>query len=63
MTKMCQGLSVTRSLLKIVGHWVKVGKNWGSFGEIKRKKSRVFLVAHGTKPKVECPLGLNPGTL
>ena len=29
MTKMCQGLLVTRSLLKIEGHWVKVGKNGG----------------------------------
>ena len=27
MTKMCQGFSVTRSLLKIGGQWVKVGKN------------------------------------
>ena len=34
MTKMCQGLSVIRSLLKIGG-------------EKREKKSRVFLVAHG----------------
>ena len=39
MTKMCQGLSaVTRSLLKIGGHWVKVGKNGESFGESEGKK-------------------------
>ena len=44
---MCQGLSVTRSLLKIGGHWVKVGKNGGLSVKVSKKKSRVFLVAHG----------------
>ena len=48
MTKiMCQGLSVTRSLSKIGGHWETVGKNGGLPVKVS-KKSRVFLVAHGT---------------
>ena len=37
MTKMCQGLLVTRSLLKIGGLWLKLVK-MGSFGESERKK-------------------------
>ena len=44
---MCQGLSVTRNLLKIGGHWVKVGKS-GGLSVKASEKSRVFLVAHGT---------------
>ena len=47
VSKMCQGLLVTRSLLKIGGHWVKVGKNGGLSVKVS-KKSRVFLVAHCT---------------
>ena len=46
MTKMCQGLSVTSNLLKIGGHWEKMGKNGGPSVKVS-KKSRVFLVAHG----------------
>ena len=46
VTKMCQGLSVTRRLLKIRGHWVKVGKN-GGLSVKASEKSRVFLVEHG----------------
>ena len=38
VTKMCQGLSVTRSLLKIGGHWVKVGKNGGLSVNVSEKK-------------------------
>ena len=40
MTKMCQGLSVTRSLLKIGGHWVKVGKNKGLLVKVSKKKKK-----------------------
>ena len=39
------------------GHWVKVGKTWGLSVKAGRKKSRVFLVAHGAQPKVEWPPG------
>ena len=42
MTKMCQGLSVTRSLLKIGGHWVKVGKNGGLSVKASEKKWGLF---------------------
>ena len=38
VSKMCQGLSVTRSLLKIGGHWVKVGKNGGLSVKASEKK-------------------------
>ena len=38
MTKMCQGFSVTRSLFKLGGHWVKVGKNWGLSVKASNKK-------------------------
>ena len=41
VTKMCRGLSVTRTLLKMGGHWVKVGKNGGLLVKAS-KKSRVF---------------------
>ena len=46
MTKMCQGFSVTRSLLKTGGHWVKVCKN-GGLSVKESEKRRVFLVTHG----------------
>ena len=36
---------MTGSLLKLGGHWVKVGKN-GGLSVKASKKSRVFLVAH-----------------
>ena len=35
---MCQGTSVTRSLLKTGGHWVKVGKNGGLLVRASEKK-------------------------
>ena len=48
--KMAKNLStfrqICRNLLKIAGHWVKVGKN-GGLSVKAREKSRVFLVAHG----------------
>ena len=55
MTKMCQGLSVTRSLLKIGGHWVKVGKNRGSFGESERKKVGTFSWYMARNSKLSAP--------
>ena len=39
MTKMCQGLLV-RSLLKIWGHWVKVGKKGGLSVKASKKKKK-----------------------
>ena len=48
VTKICQGLSRTRTLFKIGGHWVKVGEKVGVCRWKRAIKSRVFLVpAHG----------------
>ena len=55
MTKMCQGLSVTRSLLKIGGHWAKVGQKWGSFGESERKQVGSFWWHMAHNPKLSAP--------
>ena len=43
-----------KEFVKNRGHWVKVGKNGGLLVKAS-EKSRVFLVAHGVQPKVECP--------
>ena len=55
VTKMCQGLSVTRSLLKIGGHWVKVDKKWGSFSESAQKKVGSFWWHMARNPKLSPP--------
>ena len=44
---MCQGLTVTRSLLKIGGHWVKVDKNIFFFVKVSNYgKPYVLFVFH-----------------
>ena len=55
MTKMCQGLSVTRSLLKIGGHWVKVGKNGGLSVKASEKKVGSFWWHMARNPKLSAP--------
>ena len=56
MTKMCQGLLVTRSLLKIGGHGVKVCKNGGlSVNASKKVGSFWWHMAHN--PKLIPPVG------
>ena len=57
---MCQGLSVTRSLLKIGGHRVKVGKNGGLSVKMSEKKIGSFWWHMAHNPKLSAPreLGL-----
>ena len=59
MTKMCQGLSVTRSLLKMSGHWVKVGKNGGLSVKASEKKVRSFWWHVARNPKLSAPARVN----
>ena len=42
MTKICQGFSVTRVLLKIGGHRVNVGKNGGLSVKVSEKMYGLF---------------------
>ena len=57
LTKMCQGLLVTRSLLKIGSQWVKVGKNGGLSVKVSKKKVGCFWWHMARNPKLSTPPG------